>query len=441
MDKHQAGTLSPEIVAAAVRRFGSPLYVYDERLLRAKCQGVLGMPNAFGLHARFAMKANSSRALLELVVSTGMGIDASSLNEARRALQAGVAADRILLTTQDIPEGADREDLEKLIAAGMIYNACSIRQLELIADFAAKNKVPLAMRVNPGVGAGESVTRNTGDKYSSFGIHLANLEQATAFARERRIVIAQVHCHIGSGGDPELWRSNIDRVLELTTRFFPQATVVNLGGGFKEARMPDETAANIQELGRYAQQRFREVAERTGRRLQMGVEPGTFIVANCGHLIATVIDKKWSGPDGFEFLVLDAGMESNTRPLLYGSRHPFYVVSKESKLLSSEFDPAVAALQERVVVGRCCESGDSQTLDDHGKIAPRRMADPGLGDHVVIGGAGAYCASMSLTGYNSYRQAPEVLWREDGTLQLIRRRQTLEQLTQNEIGLTAAAVS
>jgi diaminopimelate decarboxylase len=435
MNPDQAGALAPTAVVALAQQFGTPLYAYDEATIRAKCRAVLAMPNAFGLHAGFAIKANCSRALLQVIASEGMGIDASSLNEARRAIRAGIPAKRIMLTSQDIAFGQDRADLEQLIAEGMTYNVCSLRQLTLVADCARKTGRGLSMRVNPGVGTGETVTRNTGDKYSSFGIHLANLEQVLAYAREHGVVIKQVHTHIGSGGDPEVWRENIDRVLGIAERYFPDATAVNLGGGFKEARMPDETAADIEDLGRSAKARFEALAARTGRRLLMMVEPGTYIMANAGHVVARVIDKKSSGPDGFDFLVLDAGMETCTRPLLYGSRHPFYVVSKTGRLLSSEFSAAVANEEERVIAGRCCESGDCQTLDDHGKIVPRRIANPEADDYVVIGGAGAYCSSMSLVGYNSYCQPAEILVREDGSFLQIRKRQTLDQLTQNELSL------
>jgi diaminopimelate decarboxylase len=167
----------------------------------------------------------------------------------------------------------------------------------------------------------------------------------------------------------------------------------------------------------------------------MLVEPGTYIVASAGYVVTTVVDKKSSGPDGFAFVILDAGMETITRPLLYGSRHPLYVVARDGRLLSSEFAPSIGTQEQHVVVGRCCESGDAQTIDAQGNIMPRAMADAEIGDHVVIGGAGAYCSSMSLTGYNSYPQAAEVLVRPDGSYKLIRERQTLAQLTQNELAL------
>ncbi|MBN1961130.1 MAG: diaminopimelate decarboxylase [Deltaproteobacteria bacterium] len=431
----QVRSLSTQNIIDLIEKYGTPLYVYDEKLLRAKCRAVLAIPSAFGLYVGYAMKANSSRALLEIIASENIGIDASSFNEVQRAIAANIKAQRIMLTTQDIPMGDDRKELECLMKEGLLYNVCSQQQLELIADFVQKEKLPISVRVNPGIGTGESVTRNTGDDYSSFGNHLGNIENLLAIVRERKIVVKQVHCHIGSGGDPQVWRANIERMLEITERYFPEAKWVNLGGGFKEARMPDESAADINELGIYAKQQFEAFAARTGRQLTMVVEPGTFLIANAGYVVAVVIDKKTTGQNGFEFLILDAGMETITRPLLYGSRHPFYVVSRDGCLLSSEFDPQVSSNNKLVVAGRCCESGDSQTLDAQGHIAPRAMANPNIGDYVIIGGAGAYCSSMSLVGYNSYTQAAEVLVREDGSLQLIRKRQTLLQLCQNELPL------
>ena len=162
----------------AAQRFGTPLYLYDESMIAQRCRDVQAMPSAFGMSARFAMKANSSRAILELVAEQGMGVDASSLNEVRRARRAGVPAGRIMLTSQEVPEGQDRRDLEALMAEGLKYNACSLRQLELVAPFARAKGIALAVRVSPGVGSGETVTRNTGDKYSCFGIPLDHLGDA-----------------------------------------------------------------------------------------------------------------------------------------------------------------------------------------------------------------------------------------------------------------------
>jgi diaminopimelate decarboxylase len=394
------------------------------------------MPNAFGLKVRYAMKANSSKAILQLITSTGVEIDASSLNEVKRALLSGVSADKILLTTHEIPLGEEKKELEKLILQGLVYNICSLNQLRNIKEFAAENQVKLSIRVHPGKGTGESSSRNTGDNYSCFGVHLENLPQAIKEGNEGKLIFDQVHVHIGSGGDPEAWKENIDRQLGFVNKYFPQATRVNFGGGFKVGRMPHEQDADIHDLGVYANEKVEGFYKETGRKLNMEIEPGTFVVAKAGSLITKVIDRKKTGKNGFDFVVLDGGMEVSMRPLLYGSQHPFTIISKEGTLISDESQIAqLKDVAERVIVGKCCESGDSQCLDKSGNISPRKMGNPAIGDLVVIGATGAYSSALSPNNYNSHLMPPEVLIRNDGNLQLIRKKQNFEEIMTNEIGL------
>lgn len=424
------------ITADAVRKAAelapTPFYIYDEGFIRSRCREMKAMPNAYGLTVRYALKANSSRALIRIVESEGLDFDASSLNEAKRAVLAGVHPDRILLTTQEVPAGDERDDLEELLGKGLRYNACSLIQLAAVAPFAARNKISIGIRVHPGVGSGESVTRNTGDKYSCFGIHLSDMEEALALVSGAGVIIDRVHVHIGSGGEPEAWRENIERELGFIERYFPDTTTVNFGGGFRVARMPDEQAADIADLGDTARRAIERFQDRTGRKLKMEVEPGNFIMANAGSLVSSVMDIKKTGDDGFTFVLVNGGMEVITRPLLYGSRHPFTVLAPDGTVRSNEFDLENATTEELIIVGRCCESGDSLTLDSGHHIVPRAMARPEPGDWLVVGGAGAYCASMSPFNYNSHCQAAEFLLAENGDIRVIRQRQTLEQMTQNE---------
>ena len=426
------GSISSEGIVKAAEAFGTPAYLYDERLLLDKCEKLLAMPNAFGHTVRYAMKANSSAAILRLIHGAGLRIDASSLNEAQRAHLAGIPYGDITLTTQEVPMGEGRQALNAMMAQGLKYNACSLRQLTLVGDFAAQQGCAVSLRVHPGIGAGESATRNTGDHYSCFGIHLTDIPQAISYAASKNIKIDQVHVHIGSGGDPATWRDNIDRELCILEQYFSDAHTISFGGGLKEARMPDETAADIDALGAYAKERLEAFHRRTGRKLHMEVEPGTYVTANVGYIVTRVMDKKQTGPEGMRFLVTDGGMEVNIRPLLYGSRHPFYVVSKEGRLLSSEFDAPGTHTYSAAVVGRCCESGDSQNMDANGLNQPRAMSEPELDDYLVIGGAGAYSPALSAFNYNSHVQAPEVLCTVEGELRLIRKRQSLEQVLENE---------
>ena len=424
-------SIDSNAVSTAAKQYGTPAYLYDEQVIIDKCRNVLSMPNAYGLGVRYAMKANSNKSILKIISSQGLKIDASSMNEARRAHIAGIPYKDIMLTTQEAPQGGEMQALKEMIIDGLKYNICSLQQLRNIGDFASENRINLAMRYHPGIGAGESATRNTGDKYSCFGVHLSDIKEALEYAKGKGLIFDLVHVHIGSGGDPAVWQSNIDLELSIIEQYFPDAETVNFGGGLRIARMPDETPADLEKLGKYAKEKIEEFYQKTKRRLKMETEPGTFVMALAGFVVTQVIDKKTTGADGLNFLVLDGGMEVNTRPLMYGSRHPFYVVSKSGGLLSSEFDEKPGSY-EAVPVGRCCESGDSQSLDSDGLSVPRRMAEPDIGDFVVIGGAGAYCSAMSPFNYNSHVQAPEILYACDGSLKVIRSVQTLEQIIANE---------
>jgi diaminopimelate decarboxylase len=414
-------------------QWGTPVYLHDQAYIENSCEQLLNMPNAYGLHVRFAMKANSDRTVLRVVTNKGLDLDCSSINEAARAFAAGVPYARMMLTTQEVPSGEERAELEEMIRAGLKYNVCSMTQFQLIADFAKSIKLDLSMRVHPGAtGGGESQTRDTGSEYSCFGVHLNDVPTVKAMADKQGLRFTQVHVHIGSGGDPEKWRENIDRELGFVKSYFPDATTVSFGGGLKVARMPGEKQADITALGVYAKQRIEEFKSATGRELQMEIEPGTFVVANSGHIITRIIDKKLTNE--LNFLIVDGGMELLTRPLLYGSEHPIAIVKQDGTLLSSEYDGTpTAVLKSFGIVGRCCESGDSVRLDGDGNIVPVLISEPEIGDYVVIGGTGAYSESMSPENYNSHRKPPAVMKTRKGELVLIRKKQAREQIIQNEL--------
>ena len=420
-----------EAASLAAESYGTPLYVYDEALILERCRECVDMPQAYGLVVRYAMKANSNRTLLKLISDAGLHLDASSLHEVVRAFLAGIPYNKIMLTTQEVYTGSERAKLEELLLGGLRYNVCSIYQLQLIGDFAASNSIDVGIRIHPGIGSGESATRNTGDDYSCFGIHLSDLAVAHDIAASKAITFKHIHVHIGSGADTKMWRQNIDLLLGIIEEHFPDADTVCFGGGLKEARMPGEYAADVPLLGSYAKMQIEDFFKRTGRKLKMEIEPGTYIVANSGYAVTRLIDKKKTSRSNF--IVTDGGMEINSRPLLYGSKHPIYIVSGDgTRVISSEFDEAKHDY-EAVVAGKCCESGDCQTLDMDGHAVPRFMVEPKIDDLVVIGGVGAYCSSMSPYNYNSHPQIPEVLFTTHGKLEVIRKRQTLKQMLENEI--------
>src|SRR3989454_572190 len=179
--------------AALVReRFGTPCYVYDRAALEAAARAALAFPQAFGFTLRYAMKANPSHAVLRLFRDLGLHIDASSDPEVERALRAGFAPGRIQLTSQ-VPSSR----LEEFVALGVLYNACSLHQLDRYGR--ALPGRDATIRVNPGLGSGSTNRTNTGGPASSFGIWHAYLDEAKALAARHRLAIRGPHTPLRAG--------------------------------------------------------------------------------------------------------------------------------------------------------------------------------------------------------------------------------------------------
>jgi diaminopimelate decarboxylase len=409
--------LSPEQAEMVRHRFGTPVYVYDERTLKSQAREALGFPNAFGLTARYAMKACPNAAIIRIFAECGLHIDASSGYECERALRAGVPAGHISLSTQEFPG-----NFRRLYEGGIRFNACSLNQLRRFGEQFPGGEVGL--RFNPGLGSGGTVKTNVGGPASSFGIWHEYRGEARAIVDEHGLRVVRIHTHIGSGSDPAVWQRVARLSLEMV-REFPEVTTLNLGGGYKIGRMSYEQSTDFQEIGEPIKEAFEELAEETGRRIQLEIEPGTYLTANACSLVATIQDIADTGEGGYRFLKLDTGMTEILRPSLYASQHPIIVLPR--------VDTGVCV--PYVAVGHCCESGDLITPapENHEVLHPRELPEAEPGDLCVIEGAGAYCSAMAAKNYNSFPEAAEVLVREMGDVVLIRRRQTVEQMVENEV--------
>jgi diaminopimelate decarboxylase len=410
---------SASILEAAAGTYGTPLYIYSAERLRKQATAALGFPNAFGLTVRYAMKASPTRAILRLFDGLGLHIDASSGPEVRRALEAGIAAEKISLSSQELP--IDFADLVKL---GIKVNACSLEQLRRFGEAIPGGEVGL--RFNPGAGSGGNNRTNVGGISSSFGIWHNLQDEVQALLQRHQLRAVRIHTHIGSGSDPVIWQKVAGMSLDLV-RNFPEVTVLNLGGGYKVARVANEKGTDLQVVGEPVKTLFEKFAIETGRQLHLEIEPGTFLAANAGAVLARIQDRASTGEGGYAFLKLDCGMTEILRPSLYGSQHPIYLL-RGGEWLEGETRPYIIA-------GHCCESGDILTpaAGDPELLQARDLPQAQIGDLCFIGGAGAYCAGMATKHYNSFPEAAELMLESDGGLRLIRRRQALEQLWQNEI--------
>lgn len=281
--------------------------------------------------------------------------------------------------------------------AGVLYVATSLHQLELF--IAAHNRPSVVgLRVNPGIGAGHNNRTMTGGPNSSFGLWNTFVPDALMVTKKHGVRIDRLHIHMGSGADPSVWGKMFDAALQIAEQM-PDIVSLDMGGGYKIRRYGDEKEAEMTDIiGAFRSQQA-EFSDRTGRKLRVEIEPGSWLVGHAGALLATVVDIVDTGKDGHLFIRLDTGMNDITRPGLYGAQHGIAVLNDATETA------------EYVIVGHNCETGDILTPapgDLEGFIA-RRVNKAAIGDVLAIYDAGAYCRSMSLKGYNSFPSAGEVL--------------------------------
>ena len=346
----------------------------------------------YGLVVRYAVKANPHPEIIRIFDALGLHFDASSSYEAAHLLSLGIKGEKISLSSQQSPH-----NLEELLALGVRFVATSKRQLELFLK-AEHHPQTVGLRVNPPTGHGHNNRTTTGGVNASFGLWHEYLEEALFEAKDAGVAVDRLHIHIGSGARPEVWGSVMDEALTIVARM-PEVQTLDIGGGYKVSRGPGEEEASMSDIMSVFSERLSAFMEKTGRKIALEIEPGTYAVAHAGVLVASVDDIVDTGPTGHTFLRLNTGMNDFLRTALYGAYHRIEVCSDAQ----SE--------KEYVVVGHNCESGDlfSSAPGNPEEILPRQLKEASIGDEVRIYDMGAYCASMRAKGYNSFPDAGEVL--------------------------------
>jgi diaminopimelate decarboxylase len=370
----------------------TPRYEYSQSRLAATIATLQSVPFPHGLTIRYAVKANPFPAIIQQMHEAGLHFDASSSYEASELLALGIPGSHISLSSQQTPH-----NLPELLAAGVKFVATSLHQLEYyLATTGRPNSV--AVRINPPVGHGHNNRTNTGGVTSSFGIWHEYIPRVLAQATAAGVRIERVHMHVGSGADPSVWSSVMDTALEILKQF-PDATILDIGGGYKVHRYGEEKEADMPAILTMFRTTLDTFVQETGREIALEIEPGTYLVAHAGTLVATVDDIVDTSEAGYQFLRLNTGMNDFLRSSLYGARHQIEVMNEENERVSY------------VVVGHNCESGDILTpaAGDPETIEQRELRKASIGNEVRIYDMGAYCASMRARGYNSFPIAPEYM--------------------------------
>lgn len=365
------------------------MFVYSHDSLQASAEELLALNMPYGTTVRYAAKANPHEQIVRQFDEMGLHFDASSVNEADMLIGFGVPGDKISLSSQVLRW---TPVLEHALAEGVKPVATSLRQIGMLGEAGCRY---IAVRVNPGIGSGHNNRTNVGGPSSSFGIWHEQIPDILHAAASNGQAIDRVHTHIGSGADPDIWRTVIRKSLDVVSQF-PDVTTLDIGGGYKVARMPEETKTDMEEVGRAFAEELEAFAVKTGREIKLEIEPGSYLVANAGVLLGRI--EEVVGTDQYEFLRLNVGMNALLRPSLYGAQHPIDVLNDSSET------------RDYVVVGPCCESGDILTPapGDPEGISPRKLSKADVGDFVVIGGAGAYGKTMASRDYNHVPAATEI---------------------------------
>jgi diaminopimelate decarboxylase len=412
----KARILDDRRLTELAREHGTPLFVYDASIVEQR----VGELEGFDV-VRYAQKANANLALLRTMRGLGVLVDAVSAGEVARALAAGYAPREIAFTA-DLLDRAALCTLEEHAVGVNLGSPSMLAQYARLIDrgpkAAREKRSRITLRVNPGFGHGHDRKVNTGGETSKHGIWHEDLPAVAAEADRLGLAIHGLHVHIGSGSDLE----NLTRVSAALARLAPivakDLDTISAGGGLPVPYRDGEPRLDVARFVR-AWREARAAMERAlDKELALEVEPGRYLVAECGVLLTEVCGTKRSG--GVEYVLVDAGFHNLIRPALYGAHHHISVIGRDGERATP-----------KVVAGPLCESADVFTQNRAGELVPELLPDAREGDLLCIHDAGAYGSSMS-SNYNSQPLAAEVMV-VGGRAELVRRRQTIDQMLSNEL--------
>lgn len=370
----------------------TPFFLYDKKTLIERCAS-LASPTTRPTTLRYAMKANSNPHILRIIKEQGFKLDVVSSHEARIAKIAGFNWDDMVYTGDNSAE----EEFEFFVKHNIHLSCSSLHQVELAAKHGVKE---ITLRINPGFGHGHHKKVDTGGPHSKHGLWHGLIPHAKEIANQNGMEIIGVHVHIGSGIDLDHLRKVAKTVCDLA-RLFTDVRVVNFGGGLPIPYKENEQSIDIEQYYAILHDEIAKLESDGGKKMEWEIEPGRFVVAECGVLATTIIDIK-TNPE-YTFLIVDSGFHHLIRPMAYGAYHHMTVIPARG---------ALGDLKEFVVAGILCESGDVFTQEDDGTVLARKLPAPSIGDKLIIHDAGAYGYSMA-SNYNSYPKPAEYLW--DGT--------------------------
>lgn len=391
-------------------KYGTPLYVYSEEILRERCRDMKNLLSNRNVRINYSAKANTNLEILKIVREEGLDVDAMSPGEIYIEMMAGFGPEQIFY----IGNNVSAEEMKYAAERNILVSVDSLSQLETYGKINPGSRV--AVRFNPGIGAGHHEKVITAGKKTKFGVQKEFIEEVKALLKKYNLTLAGINQHIGSLFlDGTAYVESVRQFLEIAGAF-PSLSFIDLGGGFGVPYRPDEKPLDLKQLGKDLDKVIEEfLAEYPNKNVVFKIEPGRYIVAECGILLGTVHSVKKNY--GNTYIGTDIGFNVLVRPVMYDSYHEVAVIRKNGDINDGE--------EVATIVGNICETGDILAKD---RLLPKADID----DIVVVFNAGAYGYTMS-SNYNCRLRPAEVLIDRNGKDRLIRKRDTLESLAQNFI--------
>ena len=388
--------------------FGTPLFVYDEEHLRARCREAVA---AFGPGVNYATKAFLCRAMARLAFEEGCNLDVSTGGEYHVARAAGVPADRLVLHGNNKSTDELRRALDEGVGRIIVDSFDEIDRIESLV--AAGSPVPrVLLRITPGVEAHTHEFVRTGQDDSKFGFGLASGAADAAVGRAAAspgLDLVGLHVHIGS----QVFEARFfEMAIEVLAPFVGRHGLpeLSIGGGLGVAYVAGESSDSITEWGDIV----RSACAAAGITATVTAEPGRALVARAAVTLYTVGTVK-ELPDIRTYVSVDGGMSDNPRPVLYGSGYEAFL----PRCTDADRDAVVT------IVGKHCESGDVLVRD---ASVPSDLV---VGDVLATPVTGAYGYSMA-SNYNKVPR-PAIVFVRDGKARLVVRRETLDDLLELEV--------
>jgi len=398
--------LSTDKLHEVIQKFPTPFHIYEEKAIRENIRALKAAFNwAPAFHEQFAVKALPNPRIVQILHEEGAGTDCSSLAELLISEAAGLKGEEILLTSNDTPA----DEFQKAVELGAIINLDDITHLDYLEKHAGLPKV-LCFRYNPGdeVEGNDIIGQPTEAKY---GLTHEQMLEGYRRAKEKGIKRFGLHTMVASNERrTEAFlltaRLMFELAIELKEKLDISVEFVNLGGGFGIPYRPEEEPLNLQEIGEGIHKLYNEMMVPQGLdNVAIMTESGRAMTGPAGWLVSTVLHEKHTYKD---YIGLDSCMANLMRPALYGAYHHITVAGKEDAPLDHVYD----------VTGSLCENNDKFAIN-------RQLPEINVGDIVIIHDTGAHGSAMGFN-YNGKLWCAELLLREDGSIELIRRAQTID---------------